>query len=184
MQSIKKISLACCIALPIYVQAQPEYCTVGVSVQAYPAGFIITGTFNQSINQRSSLLYRAGVNIADRKDFSPFNNHESGTGVGGSFGYIRQFYLTHGYLMAGIHTDVWNMWINWQNNNARGTSYTLVFQPWVEFGYVYPIPKKRVEIGISTGFGREINVITKGNKVGEGWMNSLLLHARWKLHKR
>ncbi len=156
----------------------------GISLQFYPAGLISCLTFEKHISLKASLMYRLGLNYADRQDFSPYNDNEKGKGFGGSIGYRRYFALKKGQIVGGLHCDVWNMWINWQNNigepnYTEGQSYTLVIQPWIEGGYLLNFKSLPIQVGISTGFGREINVITEGKDVGQGWMNSLLMHVNY-----
>jgi hypothetical protein len=55
------------------------------------------------------------------------------------------------------------------SNSTSGTTYNLVIQPLVNTGYLYNLSNKW-NTGISLGFGREINIITRGENVGEGWM--------------
>jgi hypothetical protein len=159
---------------------------LGGSVQVYPAGFILNLVGQKNITERIAILLRAGVNITDRKDFSEYNDKETGGGFGASIGYRYYFPLKTGKFFTGLNTDIWNMWINWENefippNKTNGQTYTLVFQPWLEAGYEYHLKKSNLSIGLSTGFGREINVITSGKDVGQGWMNSILLNFSWKI---
>ena len=79
------------------------------------------------------------------------------------------------------------MWIDWENdldkiNYTAGRSYTLVIQPWLEIGYFLKLGDSPIQIGLATGFGREINIITKGEDVGQGWMNSASLSFQYSLN--
>lgn len=157
---------------------------LGISSQIYPAGIIFTLNAEFSNNAKSSLVLRGGGNFADRKDFSPYNDNEKGNGFGASIGYRRHFKLWRGNLVAGINSDIWNMWIDWKNNigmlnETQGRTYTFVLQPWIEAGYFYPIKSTPIQVGASLCFGREINVITDGKGVGQGWMRSLLISFQY-----
>jgi hypothetical protein len=159
---------------------------IGGSVQVYPAGVILNLVGMKNLSDRKAILLRLGINLANRKDFSEYNDKETGGGFGASIGYRYFFPIKTGNFFAGLNTDIWNMWINWENevvppNKANGQSYTLVVQPWIEAGYEYPFKKNNFYIGLSTGFGREINVITSGKDVGQGWMNSVLFNFGWNL---
>lgn len=161
---------------------------VGFSVQLYPAGVITTVNSELFFNQNSAIILRAGGNFADRTDLSPYNDNEWGKGIGGSIGYRRHFPLKTGSLLAGINLDVWNMWINWKDdvngtNPTAGQTYTLVVQPWLEFGYFLNIKKSPFQVGFTGGFGREINVITNGEEVGQGWMGSVLFYFQYRIGK-
>lgn len=159
---------------------------IGASAQAYPAGIIATVNTEIFYNKHTSIYLRVGGNFADRKDFSPNNDNEKGYGFGGSLGYRKHIILNRGNIILGANMDVWNMWIDWKNhigepNQTQGTTYTLVVQPWLEAGYFISIQKSPIQLGISTGFGREINVITNGKDVGQGWMNSIVLNVQFKV---
>ncbi len=161
---------------------------LGVSVQLYPAGIIPTLNLERYLTERSSLVYRLGANIVDRQDFSDENDEEKGEGFGGSFGYRKHFPLKKGKVIAGINMDIWNLWIDWENdpnslNMTSGTTYTLVLQPWLEAGYFFDLKNSSSQIGISAGFGREINVITDGKDVEQGWIASVSVQYLFSLKK-
>lgn len=188
-QLILRVLFLICTFSAIKTTAQkqdtlPDSRALGVSIQHYPAGIISCLTFENYISQKASLMFRLGLNYADRQDFSPYNDNEKGKGFGGSMGYRRHFELKKGQIVGGLHCDIWNMWINWKNdigepNYTEGQSYTLVIQPWIEGGYLLNLKSLPIQVGITTGFGREINVITEGKAVGQGWMNSLLIHVNY-----
>ena len=159
---------------------------LGISVQLYPAGVIPTINLEHYISENSSLLFRLGGNFTDRQDFSDENDHEEGAGFGGSFGYRRHFPLAKGKIVAGLHFDAWNLWIDWEDSNTSpisGTTYTLVLQPWLEAGYFIPIKNSSSQIGITAGFGSEINAITSGEEVAQDWIASLSLHYLFSLSR-
>lgn len=169
----------------VLVHAQPEEIKFiryrsGISAQLYPAGIISTINVDLFLNPESSILFRFGRNDADRKNFSPYNDNEKGTGTGISIGYRFHRALKKGEFIAGLHCDNWNMWIDWKNDIdkptlTRGTTYTLVIQPWIEAGYYYSLKQSSFGMMVNLGFGREINVITEGKPVGQGWMASATL---------
>jgi len=51
----------------------------------------------------------------------------------------------------------------------------------LEAGYLVPLKKSPLQVGITAGFGREINIITKGKPVGQGWMKSVAFYFQYKL---
>lgn len=158
----------------------------GLSAQFYPAGIIATLNAEHYIEENSSLIFRLGGNFVDRKDFSDENDNEKGSGFGGSFGYRKHFPLKKGRIVLGLNIDAWNLWINWKNNigevnAASGTTYTLVLQPWLESGYFFNLKNSSSKIGITAGFGREINAITNGKDVEQDWIASLLLQYQFSL---
>ena len=56
---------------------------------------------------------------------------------------------------------------------TSGTTYTLVVQPWLEAGYFFNLKNSSSQIGITSGFGREINAISDGKDVAQGWIASV-----------
>lgn len=151
--------------------------TLGVSVQVYPAGIIPTLNLEDYISDRDSFVYRLGGNFTDRQDFSDVNDLEEGEGFGGSFGYRRHFPLKKGKIIAGFNVDLWNLWIDWEDNldtptPTSGTTYIFVIQPWLEAGYFFNIGTSS-QLGFTAGFGREINTITNGDEVAQDFIGSL-----------
>lgn len=184
---IKKLSLfiflllsLCVFSQETKVANQSHKVDYAISAQFYAAGFIPTFNADVYLNQNSSLLFRVGANFVDRQDFSEFNDNETGNGFGASLGYRKHYPLKKGKIIAGINNDVWNLWIDYKNapdsnRPSSGTSYTLVLQPWLEAGYLHPIGNKEKQLGLSLGFGREINAITNGRKVAQGFIGSFTL---------
>lgn len=155
---------------------------LGVNLQLYPAGIITSIHAEKFMNPHNAMILRLGGNFANRKNFSAYNDNEKGNGLGATVGYRHYFDLKTGRLLIGGNTDIWNMWIHWRNKvgqdkETHGTTYTLVLQPWLEAGYVYPLSHSPLQVGLTTGFGREINIVTSGKAVGQGWMNSVLLYV-------
>ena len=149
----------------------------GVSVQVYPSGVIPTINYEYYLTGNTSIQHRLGVNIIDRQDFSDENDEETGFGFGGTLGVRYHFTKPKGEFIIGTNLDLWNTWIDWKNNSneitqTSGNTYTLVLQPWLEAGYFIKL-KNTSKIGFTGGFGREINVITNGKNVGEGWIGSI-----------
>uniref|UniRef100_UPI003306329A hypothetical protein n=2 Tax=uncultured Croceitalea sp. TaxID=1798908 RepID=UPI003306329A len=159
---------------------------LGVSVQLYPAGIIPTVNLEYYLEENASLLFRLGLNIVDRQDFSDFNLTEEGTGFGGSVGYRRHFPSGKGKFIAGLNIDIWSLTIDWTDVGpadgiVAGSTYTLVIQPWLEGGYFLPIKHTKSQIGLTLGFGREINAITSGDEVEQGFIGSVSLQYSFRL---
>jgi len=159
---------------------------LGTELQLYPVGYMPMLTSNVFLNEKWALRFRIGGNFADRQDFSGFNDHETAEGFGGSAGVVRYIPYGNGHVIIGASIDTWNMWTDWKdglNTSAptSGQTYNLVLQPWINGGYLFDVSNKW-NAGASVGLGREINVITRGEKVGEGWMGILTLSVNYKLH--
>lgn len=156
---------------------------VGISAQVYPAGFIATGNLEHFMSDRESLVVRLGFNFTDRKDFSEVNDTEEGGGFGGSFGYRYHFPAGKGAFIAGLNVDVWYLDIDWTDSAREtidspltifeGSSNVLVLQPWLEGGYFLPLKNSNSRLGLTLGFGREINVVTDGDEVAQGFIGSI-----------
>lgn len=159
---------------------------LGISVQVYPAGVIPTINYQQFLSEKTSLVYRLGANITDRQDFSDQNDNEEGAGFGGSVGYFKHFASKKGEFVVGFNTDLWNLWIDWEDNintpnPTSGTTYIFVVQPWLEAGYFYNLKNSKSQIGATVGFGREINVITSGDDVAQDFIGSISLQYKFAL---
>ncbi len=167
-------------------QTKAGFLNTGIEYNYYPAGHMIGLQSELAIlrnshkeafaNPHHSINLRLGVNIARRKDFSGLNDDERGWGPGISVGY--RYYVSKnwraGYagLYAGIRTDYWHMNIDWKDakhNPTSGTTQIGVLQPKIELGYKWPIRQYDIILGLSNGF--EINVISKGKDVGQGFIS-------------
>ncbi len=159
--------------------------TIGISAQWYPAGFIPTGNLEHFLNEKESIVFRLGFNSTDRRDFSDENDSEEGEGFGGSLGFRKHFPLGKGKIIAGLNTDIWSLNIDWTDtingSPASGSTYILVVQPWLEGGYFLPIKNTKTLLGITLGFGREINAITSGDEVAQGFIGSVSLQYQFAL---
>ncbi|MGM5469721.1 hypothetical protein ACS386_05545 [Flavobacteriaceae bacterium LMO-SS05] len=159
---------------------------IGTELQLYPVGYMPMITSNIFIKEDWALRLRLGGNFANRKDFSGFNDDEVAKGFGGSFGLVKYVPYWKGNFVFGGSLDTWNMWTKWKDgintpNPTSGTTYNLVIQPWMNAGYLYNLSNKW-NAGISLGFGREINVITRGENVGEGWMGIATFSLNYRLN--
>lgn len=159
---------------------------LGASIQFYPAGIIPAVNLEHYLSENSSLVFRLGLNIVDRQDFSDFNETEEGTGFGGSIGYRKHFPSGKGKFVAGLNLDVWSLTIDWTDLESSGTlvsgsTYTLVVQPWLEGGYFLPIKNTKSQLGLTLGIGREINAITSGDQVEQGFIGSISLQYLFQL---
>ena len=152
----------------------------GVSVQVYPAGIIPTVNAELYRNDSYSWLFRIGANLTDRRDFSDFHDEEKGGGFGGSVGYRKHFPLANkDKIIIGLNTDLWNLWINYKDDvgepiETSGRTYIFVLQPWLEAGYFFSL-KNTSKLGVTVGFGREFNVITRGEEVEQDLIGSISL---------
>ena len=183
------LTLLCLITFTSIVHGQDindqKESYLGGSIQVYPAGVIPTINFEQSLNNKSSIIYRLGVNIIDRQDFSDENDDETGFGYGGSVGYRLHFPNGKNEFIAGINLDLWNTTIDWKDNldsanPTSGTTDTFVVQPWLEAGYFLNF-NDNSKLGFTAGLGQEINATTDGDDVGQGLIATLSIQYYFKI---
>jgi hypothetical protein len=170
--------LLLCRIHEINAQDTERKVAIGLGVQAYPAGVIPFLQCHLYLTNDISVSARVGYNITDRKDFSPVNDHEEGSGPGISIGLNKNFNWRKNQLFVGFMTEVWQLKINWKDasniqTNRIGQTEVIVLQPWLNAGYLKSIGKSPIDFVVGLGFGREINIITKGDEVAQGWMGSV-----------
>jgi hypothetical protein len=148
---------------------------IGGELQWYPAGLIAGLHIAYNAPLHHSVQFRAGYNKANRKDWGK-HDHEEGGGPGIGIGYRYYFsYKPHG-LFIGAHTDIWHLKIDWRNGLVTGTSKTWTLQPVAAIGYMFLI-NDQVFITPEISNGYEINLQTKGEKVGEGFITLVGISA-------
>lgn len=143
----------------------------GPEVQLYPAGLIGAAHFQYALGEDDALTWRIGANLTERGDFGEHDD-ESGSGFGGGVGWRRT--VEDGPdpgvgWVWGARVDFWQMDIDWKDRAPlrRGNTETVVFQPTVEAGYLWPLGGGwRAQI--LAGLGAEINTGEDGEDVGEG----------------
>jgi hypothetical protein len=192
---MKKQLVLLCLFITCFTNAQSNTNAVeisettkvelGAELQLYPAGIMSMLTSNVFLNEKWALRFRVGGNFADRQDFSDYNDDEVASGFGATIGVVRYFPYGKGNFILGASIDTWNMWTDWKDdldtaNPTQGETYNLVIQPWINGGYLFDLSEKW-NAGGSLGFGREINVITRGENVGEGWMGIVTLSVNYKI---
>lgn len=165
----------------VFVNAQ---ISPGIEIQWYPAGyqFMLTGEY--SIGDAHTIQAKFGYNLARRKDFSLYNDLENGGGLGGTLGYRYYFGEENSGLYLGVRTDLWALTIDWEDADQMpnaGTTDIIVLQPTGEVGYIYNFKESPLAIGINVAAGYEINVVTKGEAVGEGAIGLLGVIMRYRL---
>lgn len=157
-----------------FAQEEDSETRIFADVQWYPAGLIYeVGVSINPFKNNSYFTFKLGYNAADRKDFAfdiSGHTNEEGGGVGFSLGYEYMFGGKLEGAYTGLRTDFWQLDIDWEIDGTPlqiGTSKIIVFQPVVELGYQFEYGDRffsRVFIGL----GREINIRTEGEEVGQG----------------
>jgi hypothetical protein len=152
----------------------------GLEYKWYPAGQMVNlqteialpHATNQSLNAS------VGFNMAKRFNFSGLNDDEHGSGPGIALGY--RYYFKPDKSPQGVYigarTDLWWMNIDWIDNShlpSSGQTRITVLQPTFELGYKQGFKSIDVFLGFVNGY--EINVVTIGKEVGQGWITELQL---------
>ena len=146
---------------------------VGFELQVYRTGVIPGVRFETDVDERSTFHLRLGAQYIRHEDFG-VHDDERGDGVGFSLGYKR--YLKRGYtgFSWGLRSDLWFNTLDWTDNpgtadELTGTTDVLVLQPTVELSWLHlATPGLFVTPSVSAGF--EINVMTDGEEVGQGFI--------------
>jgi hypothetical protein len=143
--------------------------TLGLEIQAYPAGLISQVRIGFRASPKSEILGSLGYNLARRQDFGEHDNEEGG-GFGYAFAYKQYFKEGLKAWFIEAQTSFWHMDIDWTDNSPAnsGTTAITVFQPTIGFGYDFQLKGDRLKLGLKAAFGYEININTKGEDVGEG----------------
>ena len=165
----------CLLVLAGSVQAQaPDRAFIrGISIQAYPAGFIGNGHFAYLFNERQAVALYLGYNLTDRRDWGR-NDDEEGGGAGLGVGWRYYFQenvrrpVTGWFL--GARTDLWFLNIDWRDDTigVTGTTDIIVLQPTAQVGYAFFPTQSRWAFDVTASLGAEINLKTDGVPVGEG----------------
>lgn len=186
---MKKYLLLIVFAVLAYYNSfsQVHVAHIGTETQWYPAGYQLMATSEFGLSEHDALLLKFGYNLADRKDFSPYNDHEAGGGFGGTLGY-RHFFgknILSGFYIGG-RVDLWGLAIDWSDASEipnTGTTNITVLQPTGEIGYLYHFKNTPFAAGLNYAAGWEINIVTKGEAVGEGAIGLVGLILNYRMMK-
>ncbi len=154
------------------IQAQK---TLGIEFQAYPTGIIPGISFSQQLGNQGEVVIRLAANIIDHKDFG-VQDSEIGSGFGGGFGYRRTLPFKNELFYLGLRTDLWRNILDWETFNlngsvrSNGTTEVWVLQPTAELGLRLLKESAKWILQPSISLGREINIVTDGAEVGQGWI--------------
>lgn len=158
--------------------------SLGFGVQIYPAGTIFNIKSAWAVSAKGELIGKLGYNIAQRENFGEHDSEE-GNGPGFTLAYKR--YLNTGFkgwYLEG-RMGMWFLDIDWRDNNpaASGNTDISVLQPTLGIGYDFPLKNERIKLGLLVAFGYEVNVVTSGEKVGQGGISLLGLSFMYDLNK-
>jgi len=175
---LKRLLLIIFLISPAWVYGQNL--NAGLELQAYPAGVIPGLTLDYEITESQFLHLRVGYNYTDRGSWGE-HDQEDGGGLGFSLGYrFRELFGTK--FTADLRSDLWFMNIDWQDERlicgtvppcnevlAEGNTDITVLQPTAGIGYPLRL-SSGVVLTPTLSFGREINIRTDGEQVGEDFI--------------
>lgn len=155
------------------LNAQDRKTAIGLEFQAYPTGLIPGIRVDRTLGVKSAAHLRVGYNWVRHGD-AGVHEDERGEGFGATLGYRRFFKAGPKSFFAGIRCDLWSNQLEWkdqigQADEVSGISKILVLQPTLEGGYLFA-SESGCYVSPSLAFGREINIKTEGEKVGEGFI--------------
>ena len=140
-----------------------------------PAGYINTAQFIKNAGEKSAWTFEVGHNAANRQDFGVHDNEEGG-GFGFGVGYRR--YLNEGLkgFYAEANLETWLLDIDWLDRNPieNGKTEITVLQPTFGVGYQFRSKSENWAATAGATFGREWNVKTEGEEVGQGGISLLV----------
>ena len=141
-----------------------------LELQVYPAGQIFGFTFERFFSARDAWHVRLGGQRVRHGDLGEFDD-ERGNGFGGSVGYRR--YWSNG-LSLGARVDLWQNSLDWIDaegtpEERRGNTDVTVLQPTVEVAWRRLLSAEWF-IQPSLALGAEINIRTRGEDTGQGFI--------------
>lgn len=141
--------------------------SLGPELRAYPAGLIPGLRGEVSVGETDLFLIHAGYNSSDRHDWGEHAD-ESGGGGGLGLGWLHRLgSAPRGWFLGG-RVDYWQLEIDWEDPGRSGRSNVDVLQPTAVGGYRRDSGRWHFEASLSAG--REINLSTDGEDVGQGWI--------------
>ena len=166
-------SVLCFLSL-IIVIASVGQTEIGPRIEAYPAGVISNLQVSIFSGEKSAWNIKAGYNLTDRKDFGEFDNEEGGgLGFGGDYRYYFKSGNKGFYAEAGV--ELWFMKIDWLSRSddiaipdITGQTDITVLQPTIGVGYQLRSQNNNWAATLGLTVGREVNIKTKGESVGQG----------------
>ena len=145
--------------------------SIGLEIQQYPTGFLPGIYANIGLKNHHSIHLRVGYNIVRHRDLG-VHQLEEGGGFGFTLGYQYYFKADHKGFFLGGRSDLWFNSVDWKDeigttNEVMGNTKIVVLQPTAIVGYAFFINEKIV-IAPNLALGAEINIVERGEVVGQG----------------
>lgn len=156
-------ALVACLAGPAQAaQYQPL-----AELRGYPSGVILGGGLGFALDDRTYATAQLAYDFAERGSNGRHEN-EHGGGIGGGFTLDRYFRPAQLGWFVGGRLELFALGIDHRDGARSGHSDTLTLQPTARGGYAWVFDGGRYGLQASLGVGAEINVQTRGEKVGDG----------------
>jgi len=140
--------------------------------RVFPSGEIISGGIGTALSNNYYLSAHVAYEFAQRGD-SGEHQHEDGGGIGGGVTLDKYFRRNQTGWFVGGRVEVLFLDIDFRNPGIRGNSDTTVLQPTARGGYAWAFNHGRYNLQVGASVGAEINVHTRGEKVGHGGIGLL-----------
>lgn len=151
------------VALPAQAaQYQPL-----AELRGYPSGVILSGGLGLALDDRTYATAQLAYDFAERGS-NGRHEDEHGGGIGGGFTLDRYFRPAQLGWFVGGRIELFALGIDYREGTRSGSSDTLTLQPTARGGYAWAFDGGRYGLQASLGVGAEINVHTRGEKVGDG----------------
>jgi len=152
----------------------------GAEYQYTKDGPVINLQLGFNAEEHHSVIIRGGYRKVSGQATAGHTD-ESGTGWGGSVGYRYHFSVIPKRFFIGARAELWNINVNWNTPEEKGTSRRLVLQPAIEAGYTFVI-NDYLFITPNVSASIQTTLQTKGEAVayGTGFMPMAGLSLGWR----
>lgn len=135
--------------------------------RGFPSGEIISGGIGTALSNNYYASAHVAYEFAQRGNNGEHDD-ENGGGIGGGVTLDKYFRRGQVGWFVGGRAEVLFLNIDFKNPGVRGSSDTTVFQPTARAGYAWAFDHGRYGLQLGLSLGAEINVHTRGEKVGDG----------------
>lgn len=149
-----------------------------VELRAYPVGQIVSAGLAWPLNPQTEWGAAVLYNRTQRGDVGRHED-ESGDGFGLGVELSRFWTAAHHGWLYGARAELLKLDLDWKDPGREGKSSITVIQPTLRFGYRTLPFYRGLSATVSANLGAEINVATRGEKVGEGPIGLLSFALRY-----
>lgn len=172
-----------CMAVLLAFSALPTLAaTPTTELRLYPAGQIASVGLTWRLDTQTEWGASALYNRARRGDAGRHQN-ESGDGFGLGLELSRFWRREPQGWFYGVRAELFRLDIDWRDSGRAGESSITVIQPTLRLGYRTRPFFRSLSATVAANAGAEINVATRGEKVGEGAIGLLSLALSHESHE-